>query len=258
MSLFGRDRIFEPSECISDYVVEKTLGEGRYGICYQVRRGHRHYVLKQLKKGMIRKSGLKARFEAEILTGLRHESIPRFVEKVEYEGFCGYVLEFMDGKTFEDIIYVDRHRFEREEISNIGSELIGILRYLHSEGIVHRDIRVPNTLYDGHRIRLVDFGLARWIDGKKYRVDIDFAYLGDFLLHLYYSSFEPKSGKKRAWSQELLLTEKELFFLKRLMGVEERYESILEVEHDFLDVFEPDSGLCPTGEMLLVTLREKG
>lgn len=243
LSLFGWDRVYGPSERIGDYVVEKTLGEGRYGICYQVRRGSHFYVLKQLKRRMIRKSGLKIRFETEILAGLRHESIPRFVERVESDGFCGYVLEFKTGATFEDILYVDRHRFEKEEIFGVGSKLIGILKYLHSEGIVHRDIRVPNALYDGHKIRLVDFGLARWIDGKKYRADIDFAYLGDFLLHLYYSSFELIGEKKRPWYEELVLADKELFFLKRLTGIQERYESIIEVEYDFLRVVEADSGL---------------
>ncbi|MEI6126128.1 MAG: hypothetical protein WCQ99_06185 [Pseudomonadota bacterium] len=67
---------------------------------------------------------------------------------------------------------------------------------------------------------------------------MDFAFLGDFLLHLYYASFEGTGGKKLPWYEELVLTDKELFFLKRLMGIEQRYKSILEVEGDFFSVFE--------------------
>jgi len=62
--------------------------------------------------------------------------------------------------------------------------------------------------------------------------------LGDFLLHLYYSSFEFKGCKKRPWYDELQLRPKELLFLKRLMGVEQRYKSIFEVEHEFHEMFE--------------------
>lgn len=237
LKLFRRDKIFKPSEQINGYTILKILGEGRYGICYQVFRSQKPYILKQLKRGMLKKSGVKARFEEEILKTLRHESIPRFIERIELEGFCGYVLELMEGRTFEDIIYLEGYAFSREEIYRVGSQLIEILKYLHSKGVVHRDIRVPNTLYDGRKINLVDFGLARWINNRKYRADVDFAFLGDFLLHLYYSAFESEGGKKRPWHEELELTERELLFLKRLMGVGQRYGSILEVENGFYEAY---------------------
>lgn len=238
LSLFRRDKIYKPSEKINEYIIEKTIGEGRYGICYQVSIGHRLYILKQLKRGMMKKAGVKGRFEEEILMNLQHENIPRLIEKIEQKEFHGYILEYKEGRTFEDVIYIEKHVFGRKEIYKVGSQLIEILTYLHSNGIVHRDIRVPNTLYDGEKVNLVDFGLARWVDDKKYRADIDFAFLGDFLLHLYYTSFEFKGGKKAPWYEELKLTEKELIFLKKLMGVEQRYRSIMDVEKDFNGVFE--------------------
>jgi serine/threonine protein kinase len=242
LSLFGRTRVFKPSEHIAEYTVEKTIGEGRYGICYLVRRGQQFYVLKQLKKGVLKRSGTKAHFEEAVLKRLKHEAIPRFIERIEHADFRGYVIEFKEGRTFEDVIYVDKHAFERGEIYRVGCQLLEILKYLHSQEVVHRDIRVPNTLYDGQKVHLVDFGLARWINDRKYKADMDFAFLGDFLLHLYYSGFDFKGGKKRPWYEELVLTEKELFFLKRLMGLEERHGSVVEVESDFLHTFEAYSG----------------
>ncbi|HWQ40862.1 MAG TPA: protein kinase family protein [Desulfosporosinus sp.] len=238
LSLFRRDKFYKPSEQIADYTIEKTIGEGRFGICYLVSQGQKSYILKQLKRGMLKKAGVKARFEEDILKSLQNESVPRFIKKIEREDFYGYVIEFKKGRTFEDIIYLDKHVFEREEIYRVASQLIEILKYLHSKSIVHRDIRVPNTLYDGQKVNLVDFGLARWINNKKYRADMDFAFLGDFLLHLYYSSFEFKSCKKRPWYDELQLHPKELLFLKRLMGVNQRYTSISEVEHEFYETLE--------------------
>jgi len=238
LSLFSRDKLYKPSEYINEYSIEETIGEGRFGICYRVSRDQTSYILKQLKRGMLKKSGVKAQFEQEILKSLQHESIPQFIEKIEREDFCGYVLEFKEGRTFEDLIYLDKHVFERDEIYKVGSQLVEILKYLHSKGIVHRDIRVPNTLYDGQTVNLVDFGLARWINNEKYRADMDFAFLGDFLLHLYYSSFEFKGFKKRPWYDELQLHPKELLFLKRLMGVEQRYGTILEVGYEFNEAFE--------------------
>lgn len=238
LTLFGRDAYCRSGDRVGDYLVEKTIGEGRYAICYQVSRNERRYVLKHLKKGMYRKSAEKARFEEEILRSLHHPSIPRFIERIQYADFCGYVLEFKEGRTFEDIIYLDGHTFDRNEICGIGTQLIGILKYLHETGIVHRDIRVPNTVYDGAMTGLIDFGLARWANGSKYRTDMDFAYLGDFLLHLYYTTFDYKGGRKRPWYHELPLSDEELLLLKRLMGIEKKYEDIAEVEADFFAAFD--------------------
>jgi serine/threonine protein kinase len=238
LKLFRRDKHYKPSEHILEYTIEETIGEGRFGICYKASHGQKLYILKQLKRGMLKKAGAKAQYEEEILKSLQHESIPQFIKKIECESIYGFVLEFKEGRTFEDIIYLDKYVFEREEIYRIGSQLVEILKYLHSMSIVHRDIRVPNTLYDGQKVNLVDFGLARWINNEKYMADMDFAFLGDFLLHLYYSSFELKGFKKRPWYDELQLHPKELLFLKRLMGIYQRYTSIFEVEQDFYETFE--------------------
>jgi serine/threonine-protein kinase len=218
-------------------VVEKMMGEGRFGICYLVLLEQKSYILKQLKRGMLRKAREKIHFEEDILKSLQHEGIPRFIEKIELKDFCGYVLEYKEGRTFEDVIYSDKHVFERKEIFSVGRQLVRILKYLHANGIIHRDIRTPNTTYDGQRVSLLDFGLARPVD-HKYKTDLDFAFLGDFLLHLYYTSFEKETGKASPWHEELKISGKEVLFLKKLMGIEQRYKSILEVEYAFNKVFD--------------------
>jgi serine/threonine protein kinase len=229
MRLFTRDTKYSPGRRIGDYTGELLSGEGRYGICYVVRDEQQRYILKQLKRGMLKASKAKAGFEQEILSSLEHKSIPRFIRKIENEDLCGYLLEYKEGKTFEDLIYSEDRVFSRPEIRDIGMQLISVLKYLHQSGIVQRDIRIPNTLYNDRTVYLVDFGLARPADELKYRPDVDFAYLGDFLLHLYYTSYTTK-GKKKPWYEELSLEEKELMLLKRLLGIEKRYRDIHEVE----------------------------
>ena len=32
----------------------------------------------------------------------------------------------------------------------------------HSEGIIHRDLRIPNILMKENQISIIDFGLAKW------------------------------------------------------------------------------------------------
>jgi serine/threonine protein kinase len=215
----------------------KVLGEGKFGTCYLVTDEKNLFALKLLKKKKYKKNPQKAKNEEDILKKLRHEAIPRFIRKIDDESLIGFVLEYKQGITLETMIFSQGHVFTRNEIYNIGKQLIDILKYLHGEGVVHRDIRLPNIMFNDNRIYLVDFGLARWMDNKNFNSERDLLYLGKLLLHLYYTSFTDKPKKSRPWYEELKLSSKELVFLKKLMGNEKRYKNIYEVEMDFEEMF---------------------
>lgn len=235
IKFFAKDKVYLPEQKIKEYTVIDTIGEGKYGICYLVCKENKKYILKQLKTKVLRRSEQKAVYEEEVLARIEHDRIPKLLHKIKNDTLTGYVLEFMEGKTFEEIVFYDRHIFKRPEIYDIGMQLIAISRYLHQNQIVHRDIRPPNVIYKNKRVYLVDFGLARWV-GHAYKRDVDFSYFGDFLLHLYYTSYEGGNGKSRPWYEELDLSQKELHLLQRLMGIKERYKDIQEVENDFFQM----------------------
>lgn len=232
LNFFKKDKVYLPNEKIGDYIIQEVIGEGRYGICYLVSHVGKNYIFKQLKKSSLKKIGQKANLEEEILESIKHNSIPRLIKTITTSNCYGYILELKKGKTFEEIVFDEKYIFQRPEIYSIASQIVSILKYLHRLEIVHRDIRLPNLLYDKGKISLIDFGLARRIDRKKYSVDLDFFYLGDFLLHLYYTDFDNQSGKNRSWYDELPLADKERSFLKRLLGIEKKYHSIEQVETD--------------------------
>ncbi|MDP4142864.1 MAG: protein kinase [Bacillota bacterium] len=230
------DTVYSPTEQVGEYTVLRILGEGRYGICYLVSKDNKQYILKQLKRNMLKKIGHKANYEPEILKTLNHKRIPKFIEKLEYDKFLGYILELKEGKTLEEIIFIDNYVFSKEEIFNIAIQLIDILKYLHGKGIVHRDIRVPNVLYNLGEIHLVDFGLARWVNEDRYVETVDFSYFGDFLLHLLYTAYNVENEQEKPWYEELDLPKEEMIFLKRLLGMEEVYKDINQVENELLKI----------------------
>lgn len=226
-------KIYQTGCLIGKYKIMELIGEGRFGRCYLVSLDGNQYILKEIKPRTIKKSGEKIIFEEEILSSINHPSIPKIVDTIKNDNIYAYILEYKRGKTIEDIIFGDNHMFTRAEIYKLGIRLIEIIKYLHERNIVHRDIRVPNVIINGEEMYLIDFGLARLIDDKKYIPSVDFSYLGHFLLHLYYSSFKETNKKSKPWYNELELSNDELKFLKKLVGLDNIYNSIYDVEKDF-------------------------
>jgi serine/threonine-protein kinase len=218
---------------VGEYIIINKIGEGRYGIAYLVEKNSKYFILKQLKKKMLKVLGSKVNYEKELLSNIDHVRIPKLIDTVECDENIYYVLEYMYGKTFEELIYKDNYIFTRREIFDVALQLIDTIKYLHERNIVHRDIRISNVIMNNGEISLLDFGLARKVNNLRYKYEVDFYYLADFLLHLYYTSFDMKSGKGKPWYEELDLTPEEKLFLEKLFGLKEQYINIKEIEEHF-------------------------
>lgn len=233
---FIKKKKHEPGELIGKYKIVKCIGEGRFGICYLVNLNDEQYVLKELKPKAIKKSAGKVIFEEEILSTTDHPAIPKIFDTIKSDSIYAYILEYKRGRTVEDMIFGDNHIFTRDEIYKIGTKIIDIIKYLHERNIVHRDIRIPNVIIYGEEVYLIDFGLARLVNNERYIPSVDFSYLGHLLLHLYYSSFEKTNKKSKPWYEELDLTIYELTFLKKLLGLDDVYQSINDLKKDFIEM----------------------
>lgn len=230
---FWRRKIYPPGYLLGGYKVIRVIGEGRFGVCYLVDLEGKQYVLKEIKSKGLKKSGNKVIFEEKILSSIDHPAIPKIIDTIKNDNIYAYILEYKSGKTVEDMLFGDNYTFTPSEIYKIGFRIIDIIKYLHVRNIVHRDIRVPNVIINEEDVYLIDFGLARLANNERYIPSVDFSYFGHLLLHLYYSSFKKTNRKSQPWYDELELSSSELKFLKRLLGLDEEYKNIYDVEKDF-------------------------
>ena len=77
------------------------------------------------------------------------------------------VTEFAHGELFE--ILEHDGRLPEREVRRIAKQLVLALHYLHSNRIIHRDMKPQNVLVGrGGRIKLCDFGFARTMSGTSF------------------------------------------------------------------------------------------
>lgn len=228
---------------IEDYTVMSKLGRGRYGVCYLAQDIHNcPKVLKRFYPRRWKKNRKKNHFEAVILSSVQHPAIPQFLGVINNRKGYFFVLEYKPGATLENLLFHQRKQFSHDDIYRIGSQLLNILSFLHSQNIVHRDVSITNVMDDGSQISLIDFGLARFADGDRIRFDMDYSCFGNLLLYLLYSGFQGKS--RRPWYLELPLSANQKEYLKKLMGLEPPFESCEEILTQFDACFFPGDSHC--------------
>ena len=82
----------------------------------------------------------------------------------------GIVIEaYICGETLEEKLTI-RGAYNEEEAKKVICELLEILKEIHSQGIIHRDISAKNIIItDDGDVRLIDFGIAREVKEEKSR-----------------------------------------------------------------------------------------
>jgi fused len=148
---------------MENYHVLHPIGEGSFGKVFKGRRKYSGQIvaLKFItKRGKTEKDLNNLRQEIEILRGLHHENIILLLDSFETpHEFC-VVTEFAQGELFE--ILEDDHNLPESEVRKIAQQLVQSLHYLHSNRVIHRDMKPQNILISANgTVKLCDFGFAR-------------------------------------------------------------------------------------------------
>ena len=217
---------------VGDYTVASCIGKGRYGVCFLAfdPDGNK-VILKRFRPRMWRKNKHANHYEAVILSGLEHPAVPELLGVINNQKGYYFVLEYKDGFTLEQWLFEKKKVFTAEEIYRIGSQIFEVLEYLHSRSVVHGDIRAANVTDNGEKISLLDFGLARYADGRNIRFSLDYARAANVLLYLLYSGYGGKGD--RPWHEELPLSGEQKEFLRKLMEPKEQFVDTGEVRRLF-------------------------
>jgi len=105
----------------------------------------------------------KARFlqEARMAGNIEHENIIRIHDYGEEQGRPFIVMEFLVGEDLRHAIR-DNHAGDVSNRLRIALDIARALAYIHSQKIIHRDIKPDNVHIDtSGKVKLMDFGIAK-------------------------------------------------------------------------------------------------
>ncbi len=174
----------EPPETkmkLGRYEVQKELGKGAMGVVYLGRdpKIGRVVAIKTMQLSQefdeVELADVKSRFfrEAETAGKLAHPHIVTIYDAGEEHGLAYIAMELLRG--------YDLNRHTKPDtllpvttVIELIAQAADALDYAHAQGVVHRDVKPANLVYERARrsIKITDFGIARITDSTRTRTGL--------------------------------------------------------------------------------------
>ena len=106
--------------------------------------------------------------EKNILECLDYPNIVSFGGSFQSKHHAYIVLECVNGGEFYTHLY-SQGSFDDRSTKFYAAQVVNIFEYLHSKGIIYRDLKPENLLIDTEGyLKMTDFGFAKYVKYKTY------------------------------------------------------------------------------------------
>jgi hypothetical protein len=155
----------------SEYEIIEELGRGGMAMVYRARDRHleREVAIKVLPFSLAFDAEFVERFQREARTAaqLEHPNIIPIYRVGRSGRVIYFVMKFLRGGSLSTVM-AERRKLNPPEIRRILVEAGGALGYAAQRGIVHRDIKPDNFMFDEFgQCVLTDFGIAKAASGQR-------------------------------------------------------------------------------------------
>ena len=150
---------------IDRYLVQGEIGRGGMAVVYRAQdpRFNRTVAIKALPRDwLLIDPSFRVRFqrEAQTIAALEHPAIVPVYDYGEQDGQPYLVMRYMTGGSLEERL--KRGPLPLGEAKRVLRRLAPALDYAHSRGVIHRDLKPGNLLFDQHNEpHISDFGLVK-------------------------------------------------------------------------------------------------
>ncbi|XP_058814905.1 testis-specific serine/threonine-protein kinase 3-like [Topomyia yanbarensis] len=147
------------------YYVKETIGTGAFSVVKKAfsKTHNRSVAIKIVSKQKATKDVLTKFLprEIDLVRGLKHVNLIRFYECIETTMRFYIVMQCAENGSLLQLIRKEKCLPEvRAKL--FFNQLINAVEYIHKMGVVHRDIKCENIVFDeSFTLKLIDFGFAR-------------------------------------------------------------------------------------------------
>jgi serine/threonine-protein kinase len=150
----------------SRYELLEKVGAGSFATVYRAKDTElgREVAIKQIHDQYLQMPEQMDRYwqEAQLLAQLQHPNIITFFDIDRERGWL--IMELMQGNLSNRI---STEQLDLKSVRTSLAHCLRALKYLHSQGIVHGDIKPANMMIDSRkRIKIGDFGLSRRVSNE--------------------------------------------------------------------------------------------
>eukprot|EP00357_Protocruzia_adherens_P011629 CAMPEP_0114991002 /NCGR_PEP_ID=MMETSP0216-20121206/11117_1 /TAXON_ID=223996 /ORGANISM="Protocruzia adherens, Strain Boccale" /LENGTH=458 /DNA_ID=CAMNT_0002354255 /DNA_START=340 /DNA_END=1714 /DNA_ORIENTATION=- len=161
-----RHGLLDGCRSVESYAQLNKIDEGSYGIVFRAKDNETQEVVAIKKIKLVRdKEGfpITSIREINILLSLKHENIVNVKEMVvgSTPDKIFMVMEYMDHEL-KALLEGLKRPLSQGEIKCLMKQLLQAVAYMHSQWVLHRDLKTSNLLLNNRGIlKVCDFGLAR-------------------------------------------------------------------------------------------------
>jgi serine/threonine protein kinase len=150
---------------LGPYEIEAPIGAGGMGEVYRAidTRLDRTVAVKVLPDELSRQPGLRQRFEREAhaIASLSHPHICALYDVGVQDGVDFLVMEYLEGETLAERL--SHGAVKTEQLLRYAVQIADALDKAHRQGVVHRDLKPGNIMLTRTGVKLLDFGLAKFV-----------------------------------------------------------------------------------------------
>ncbi|XP_055958834.1 serine/threonine-protein kinase PLK4-like [Patella vulgata] len=150
---------------VKNYQIFNLLGNGGFASVYRGVRNETGQVvaIKMIDKKVMKQNGMTERVckEVEIHSRLKHPSILQLESYFEDSDYVYLVLELCENGELYKYLQRSSMILQENKAKDYMNQIVEGVLYLHSHGILHRDLKLSNILLTkDHQLKIADFGLA--------------------------------------------------------------------------------------------------
>jgi serine/threonine-protein kinase len=146
------------------YRLVREIGRGGMGVVFEACRDDEYRKTVALKVAPAWRDcetlGERLRHERQILAGLEHPNVARFLEGGSQDGVPYFAMEYVQGSPIGE--FAQLRRWSVQARIELFRHVCAAVHYAHERLVVHRDLKPANILVTGEGVpKLLDFGIGK-------------------------------------------------------------------------------------------------